>query len=164
MSDQQRVQPGGGSSDAAALQQQLLVLQQQCQQEQQIREQLQSQVNQALVAQQAAERLVLLLSRSQDSPPLNMEVDTGSVTPAATFMDVVTTNNAQVFAAAEAMALPRDQASWNAMCTPLMQKKTLSKMELATCVLGCAAFRGFTMPTPLLLQGMCLRCLSFCRS
>ena len=153
MSEQQPVPPSGRSVDTAALQQQLLILQQQCQQEQNIREQLQSQVTQAMAAQQAAERLALMLSKSQNSPPRNMEVDTVAAAPAATFMDAVTTNNAHVFAAADALSLPRDQATWNAVCTPLMQKKTLTKMELATCVLGCAAFRGFADADPFVSAG-----------
>lgn len=63
--------------------------------------------------------------------------------PATNFMAAVAAGSTQFLNPQDTEMAPRTIEAWDALCSPLMQKKTLTKTEFVACVLGCAATHGF---------------------
>lgn len=87
-----------------------------------------------------AEELARLLALLERSPPKPMEVEGQAP---ASFLAAAASGSSQFLSPPDAKRAPRTYEAWDALCSPLMQKRTLNKMEFVACVLGCAATHGF---------------------
>ena len=98
------------------------------------------------------ELLLRLMAAVERSPPRPMEVE--HAPPSLSLTQIVNAKGGSALLTADVVAIPKTHDAWETLVSPLLQKKTLTKVEFVTCVMGCAAVRGFgPQATPYSVMG-----------